>query len=225
MLQKINNPLESCQLKFSNEKEGSFEGYASVFNGVDSYRDTILPGAFKETISEKRIIPMFINHDAYSIPVGQYTNLKEDEKGLLVKAQIDMNHHLGPSLYSALKNKSMDAMSIGFRIRKGGAYEDEETSTRKITNIDLKEISVVNFPADKEARVSVVKSEIQDLNTLKDFEYFLRDSGSFTKSSATAFVSRLKHVVQRDVEDMDEITKQLVYQKNTKSLIEMINRL
>lgn len=218
MIQKINNPLELCQLKFSNEGKGEFVGYAATFGNIDSYRDTIMPGSFTETIAEKRIVPMFVNHDSWAIPVGKYTDLKEDDTGLLVTGAIDMNHKDGSSLYSALKNKTMDALSIGFRIRKGGAYEDEETMTRVITNIDLKEISPVNFPADNDARISVVKNDIQEIETLKDAEAFLRDSG-YSKAAATAFVSRIRKLKQGDPAVNDEITKHDM----TNQLVDFIN--
>ena len=40
--------LEALEVKFDGE--GRFEGYASMFNGVDSYGDTIHPGAYLNTI-------------------------------------------------------------------------------------------------------------------------------------------------------------------------------
>ena len=46
--------LEDVQIKFSGDKPVKFEGYASVFNGLDSYGDTILPGAYKETIKNRK---------------------------------------------------------------------------------------------------------------------------------------------------------------------------
>ena len=209
---KINNPFKDCEIKFSNTKKGQFEAYASKFNGIDSYRDTVLPGAYLESIEEGKTIPMFINHDSYQIPAGKYSDLKEDESGLLVVGHIDLNHTNGPSLYSALKNETMDALSIGYRIRKGGAYEDEDEGVRYLTNIDLKEISVVNFPADNDARITVVKRDIDIIESLKDAEMLLRDAG-YSKSAAVAFVSRVKQLSnQRDAEKgqaENEDTKQL----------------
>ena len=52
MLQKIIS-LADARLKFASDK-ASFEGYASVFNGVDAYGDTILPGAFKNAVRAAR---------------------------------------------------------------------------------------------------------------------------------------------------------------------------
>jgi len=206
MIIKIDNPLEACQLKFASKDKGEFEGYASVFNGVDAVKDTILEGAFSESI-KGRAPSMFVNHDSYQVPVGDWIGLSEDSTGLHVKGRIDLNHKDGPTVYSALLRKAMDAMSIGFRIPAGGA-EEKEDGSRIIKKIDLKEISIVNFPADDSARISVVKSDLLTMTSLKDCESFLRDSG-YSKSAATTFVSRIKEIIRCDTEIhfKDEITR------------------
>ncbi|MCA9913277.1 MAG: HK97 family phage prohead protease [Anaerolineae bacterium] len=203
MLQKINNPLESCQLKLASDGKGVFEGYASVFNKIDSYGDTILPGAFAETIKAKRKPSMFINHDSWNIPVGDWMKLSEDSTGLLVEGKIDLNHRDGTTVYSALQRKAMDGLSIGFRIPAGGAEENEDSGARIISKIDLKEISIVNFPADDNARISIVKSNIQQIETLKDAEILLRDAG-YSRSEAKFFVSQVGRAYQRDAGRMDD---------------------
>lgn len=198
MLHKLSNPLQTCNLKFDSNK-GEFEGYASVFGGIDAVNDTILKGAFAETIGKGHRVSMFVNHDSFQVPVGDWTDMKEDDHGLLVRGKIDLNHKDGPTVYSALQRKAMDALSIGFRIPKGGAEIKDDV--RIIKNIDLKEISLVNFPADDAARISVVKADIDAIENLKDAERFLRDSG-LPKSMALAFVSQFKRILRCDSEDM-----------------------
>ena len=226
---KINNPIESCGLKFDSGNTGEFQGYASVFNGVDAVKDTIVKGAYTKTLGQKRAPSMFVNHDSWQVPVGDWVKLEEDDNGLLVKGKIDLNHKEGPTVYSALKRGAMDALSIGFRIPAGGA-EEKEDGTRIISEIDLKEISIVNFPADDAARISIVKSEINTINDLKEAEMFLRDSGVFSKSAAMAFVSRIKKLARSDSDAMptDGITmleKRLKAQIATDSLVNTLKRL
>ena len=50
--------ISDCEIKL-DEKQGVFSGYASVFNGVDSYGDTILPGAYKNTLKQFGMPKMF----------------------------------------------------------------------------------------------------------------------------------------------------------------------
>ena len=58
-------------------KEGSFEGYGSVFGHQDAHGDIVLPGAFAETLAERkaqgRSIPMHVMHGILGgdgLPVG-----------------------------------------------------------------------------------------------------------------------------------------------------------
>lgn len=210
MLKKFICPFVDCELKFDGEKSktGEFEGYASKFNGVDKYGDTIFPGAYKESLA-KTLPKMFFNHDSFSIPVGDWIKAKEDEHGLYVVGKIDMEHKDGPSLYSAMKRGAVDGLSIGYRIPPGGATENDHGGY-DLKAIDLKEISPVNFPADVEAKITAVKSEIETINSLKEAELYLRDSGIFSKSAACAFVSRIKALTRSDSDIVDdEITAKL----------------
>lgn len=197
MIIKIDNPLDQCELKLKGNK-GEFTGYASTFNEVDAVRDTILPGAYKKTIKEGRMPKMFINHDSWEVPVGDWKHMEEDSKGLLVVGTIDLKHIQGPTVHSALERKAMDALSIGFRIPHGGA-EEKENGIREISEIDLKEISIVNFPADDGARISVVKAEIPEFESLKEVERFLRDAG-WSREAAKMFAGQVKQLTLRDVE-------------------------
>ena len=63
MLNKIDNPLERCNVKFQGG-DSSFKGYASVFGSVDSYGDTILKGAFRESLeTRKRPVKFLFGHN------------------------------------------------------------------------------------------------------------------------------------------------------------------
>ena len=225
MLHKLYNPNESCELKFSNSKAGEFEGIASIFGGVDSYGDTILKGAYSDTLKKDRTPSMFVNHDSHQVPVGDWVELSENDDGLHVVGRIDMNHKDGPTVYSALKRGAMSGMSIGYKVAKGGGVENDNGG-QDLSKIILKEISVVNFPADDFARVSNVKTEILGLKTLKDFEMFLRDSGGFSRSMATAYTSQIKKLLQSDSVAVDEIAelKARIISENTQRLIDAINK-
>ena len=223
-MQKYHNPLINCEVKFEGES-GIFTGYASVFNGLDSYRDTILPGAFQKTLENQRPPHMFINHNSYDIPVGDWMDLTEDDTGLKAQGQIDLIHRDGPTLHSAMKKGRMDGLSIGFRIPAGGA-EENKSGGRTINTIELVEISVVTSPADDSARITAVKSEIETINTIRDAELFLRDSGQFSRSTAIAFASRFKTIIQSDSGDeAEEIARRLTVEKQNADLLNHINNI
>jgi HK97 family phage prohead protease len=176
---------------FTPLEEGSIEGYASVFGGVDSYGDTIEKTAFDSVIKSGQKPLMFYQHNRWSIPIGVWEELSVDEKGLKVKGRLNLELEEAREVYSALKFGSLNGMSIGFRM-KDKDYEYDDDDICHIKNIsELLEISIVNFPADKEARIDNVKSEDRDLNDIRDCEHYLRELG-ISKKMAQKLISVIK---------------------------------
>jgi HK97 family phage prohead protease len=185
---------ESIELKFDAE-QGTFEGYASVFNGVDSYGDSIAPGAYKKTLRKRdRAVKMRWNH--YGPVIGKWTEMREDDKGLYVKGELTPNHSVASDVLASLKHGAIDGLSIGFYPSK---YKEDEDGKRTLQEIDLVEISVVEEPADLNARITNVKAAIEDATSLKEIEEVLKDSG-LSKAAATTLISRVKSLSQRDAE-------------------------
>lgn len=188
--------FSQTEVKFVGEK-GKFVGYASVFDGVDSYGDTIKAGAFQNAIKYGRLPKMFENHKSWELPIGKWTSITEDSKGLLVEGEFTPNHSRADDVRSSMLHGTIDGLSIGFRMKEGD-YE-LEGANRTIKNItDLVEISVVTFPADDVARVDLtsVKSALDGITSIRDLEDFLRESGGFSKGLAQAVLTRSKQLYQ-----------------------------
>lgn len=187
------------EVKFVGEKS-KFTGYASVFGGVDSYGDTIAAGAYQNVIKYGRLPKMFENHKSWELPIGKWTTIVEDSKGLLVEGEFTPNHSRAEDVRSAMLHGTVDGLSIGYRLKEGD-YE-MDGANRTIKNIsDLVEISVVTFPADDVARVDLtsVKSVLDEINTIRELEDFLKDSGGFSQGLAKAVLTRSKMLYQREV--------------------------
>lgn len=218
--------LADVSLKFDDADEGTFSGYASVFNGVDAYGDTILPGAYSPALKamrkEKRTPKMFVNHASWEIPVGKWIDYSEDDKGLFVRGQLTLAIQQAQALQAAMKHGTIDGISVGIRIDPKGytlSEDDDGNSIRTIKRIaDLPEISVVTFPADRAARVdlSSVKSALGEACTWKDVETLLRDAGGFSRGAAAALLSRIRELMRSESAaasegdvNTDELTKHL----------------
>lgn len=195
--------LTDVELKFEGEI-GKFAGYASKWDGVDSYGDTIVKGAFSETIT-KSTPKMFFNHQ-WDMPIGKWNKVIEDENGLFVDGELTKGLSLADDVYAAMKHGTLDGLSIGGYLQKG---DYTETKQGRIIHkwTSLMEISPVVFPADSAARIdtSSVKSAIEQLDTLQDFERFLRDAGGFSRESAKTILSRAKELFS--LRDAGEETK------------------
>lgn len=185
---------ESIELKFDAET-GSFEGYASVFDGIDSYGDTIVSGAYRKTLKKReRAVKMRWNH--FGPVIGKWTEIREDEKGLYVKGELTPEHSVASDVLASLKHGAIDGLSIGFYPSK---YKEDEEGKRTLQEIELVEISVVEEPADLNARITNVKAAIEQAQTLKEIEEVLKDSG-LSKAAATTLISRVKSLSQSDSE-------------------------
>lgn len=213
MFLKVTNPLEKCHLKFASDA-GEFAGYASVFDSNDSVNDTIVPGAFQKSLESGRSVKMFVNHAQHEVPIGDWVEMKEDERGLYAVGKIDLNHKDGPTVYSALKRGAMDGISIGFTMGDGD-WESKNDRGRLIKNVNLMEASIVNFPCEGQARISAVKADVLGLETLKDYEDYLRDVGGFSRSVAKALVGQASKIVRADAENE---LKQIKRQANADAL-------
>ena len=200
----LNRPLE---IKAVNQ-DGLFSGYASVFEEIDSYRDIVKRGAFEKTLadteSKGRAVPILWQHDA-SKPIGVYTSLKEDERGLYVEGQLNMDVQQAREALSLLRQKALSGISIGYNSVR---YDtDVKSGVRRLYELKLFEASLVTFPACDSARVTDVKTILADGNlpSLPEFEDFLCEAG-FSRSQAKAIAGNgLTKLIRREVgSDEDE---------------------
>ena len=89
-------PLEG--FKSVDDTTGNFTGYASTWT-KDFYGDTITPGAFAQSIADKKgKIPVFRNHDTDQI-AGFSNSLMEDHKGLIINASLATKTAVGQDTY------------------------------------------------------------------------------------------------------------------------------
>ena len=187
-LKLLNTKMTSVKFDDTGLK---FSGYASVFNGVDSYGDTIIKGAYKNTlIDREREVKMRWNH--YGQVIGKWTEIREDEKGLWVEGELTPNHSLANDVAASMKHGAIDGMSIGYYVKD---YE-QKGDIRELKQIELIEISVVEEPADNAARVSELKS-LSECQSLKEIEKSMRKTFGLSQTESTAIVSAVKNVVRR----------------------------
>lgn len=185
-------------------EEGKIEGYASVFGGSpDSYGDVIAPGAFAESLAKHKregTMPLMLwGHDSSQPPIGNWTDMAEDGKGLWVQGSVDLEDPMGLRVHRALKRKAMKGLSIGYQTLDS-ENDAKRPGVRVLKEVDLWEVSPVNFPAQRRAAVDTVKSYTSGgrLPSLPEFEEFLREAG-FSKSQATAIAGKgLSHLLRSE---------------------------
>ena len=138
------------------EGTGLFQGYASVFNVVDYAGDVILPGAFSGRVYKN--IKLLWQHE-HKTPIGIIDEMYDDGKGLFVDGRIFLALEKGREAHILIQNQVTDHLSVGYEVIDS-YYKD---NIRYITKVNLWEVSVVTFPANKLAEITNIK-ELQQLD-------------------------------------------------------------
>lgn len=137
--------------------DGTFSGYASLFDRPDLSGDSIAPGAFRESLARRSAgaVRMLFQHDPDQ-PIGVWRSIVEDRRGLYVEGSLVLDIARAREVLALLRAGALDGLSIGFRALAG--RRDPRSGLRRLTRIDLWEISIVTFPLLPGARIGQVKT-------------------------------------------------------------------
>lgn len=194
----------------SEEEQGVFTGYGSIFGNKDLGNDVVVEGAFAKSIGQKgaKAVKLLYQH-RQDEPIGVFDEIVEDRRGLKVKGRLAMGTQRGREVYELMKMGALDGLSIGYRVDPKGVDYDEKRKRRYLKSVDLMEISAVTFPMNPRARVQAVKGAER---TVREWEELLRDAGSLSRNEAKAAASAVaKALEQRDAvkEETPEVLEAL----------------
>lgn len=156
-------------------EEGQFLAYASTFTRKpDSYGDVIKKGAFAETIDEweksDNVLPVLFGHNM-SDPdynIGAVLEAKEDDHGLLVKGQLDLDSPKGAQVYRLLKGRRVSQLSFAFDVLEDGLVDlGDGDKANELRKLKLYEVSIVPIGANQETEVLAVKTAVAALSDIK----------------------------------------------------------
>lgn len=197
----VGGRAQKCRVEVKNTLTGSDT------NVAPDRRPGIVPGAFQMLTIEGLLNSttttsnaVEFNHD-WDMPIGKWDVAREDDHGLWVEGTLTPGLSLSEDVKAALGHGTIDGLSIGGYLKRGD-YEETEEGRRITKWTSLMEVSPVVFPADASARIdlSSVKSGdmlalIDGIESVRDFEHFLRDAGGLTKGAALALTARAKEVL------------------------------
>lgn len=135
------------------DEEGRFAGYACVFERLDESGDIVLPGAFRRSLRKRgrERVRMLFQHDPKE-PIGTWETIAEDGFGLWVEGRLTGGVPRADALRRLIERRAVDGLSIGFRTVR--ATREVGTGHRRLSEIDLWEISIVTFPMMDAARIA-----------------------------------------------------------------------
>jgi HK97 family phage prohead protease len=148
------------------------EGYAATFNSearIADFTETILPGAFADSLDGDRDILALVDHDSTKLLARTKTGsleLREDDHGLAFGLSLP-DTQAGRDVLELAKRGDLGGMSFGFTVPKGG--ERWQGRRRELVDIDLREISVVSaWPAYDGTSVTA-RAKTPKLNVARRF--------------------------------------------------------
>lgn len=145
-------------------EEGQFVAYASVFDVKDSYGDVVVRGAFKRTLDEwsskDAPIPLLFGHrmDDPDFNIGHITEAVEDDHGLKVTGELDLESPKAAQTYRLLKGKRIEQLSYAYAVMDGGPAKKDGDDYFELRDLDLFEVSIVPVGANRETEVLAVKA-------------------------------------------------------------------
>jgi uncharacterized protein len=168
---------------------GTVDGYGSVFGIVDRGGDIVEAGAFKASLADwkrrKAMPPILWQHDP-TMPIGVWTDISEDEKGLKVQGQLVLDVPQAAAARALISAGAVKGLSIGYETKVSSV--ERSTGVRRLKTLDLWEISLVTFPMMPQAQVSGVKAI--DARAL---EAALRTDGGLSSAAAVKAVAIFKN--------------------------------
>lgn len=171
----------------------TFKGYASTFGNIDRDDEVMTSGCFRKFLSEHT--PSMLWQHKMSEPLGVYTVVREDEKGLYVEGQMPLDDDfVRGRVMPQMKAGSVRAMSIGFTVDEY-TYNKEQDLVY-FNEVKLWEISLVTIPANAQAVVTSVKS-LEEVASIKELNQLLKMYG-ISDRKCNIIISKIKDFVRDD---------------------------
>ena len=209
------NLLMVCEAKLVLEKQGEKTGKIEATvttwgarEGADGRRFNYQPEGFMQWAEEfsasGRPLPMFVNHDADAIPVGEWTAFEFDDTGMKAEGRLYVNTTMGSDLYKVMQEspQMFGGVSVGAyaemyqMVNADGEPDQSDEAYFQITKGGLREVSVVMYPNNPMAEVSRLEYFRPDGTAdLKVLEQALREVG-LSKKDAVAAASTFKKVLE-----------------------------
>jgi HK97 family phage prohead protease len=155
----------------------TFSGYASAFNVADAMGEIVMPGAFKNTLSDFLDSGIVCWQHDWSTPIGRPVEAREDSTGLYVKAKVSETD-AGREAMTLMRDGVIRRMSIGYKINGYRVLSEDEgisllgkdayfralrdvppwsEGLTALTDLTLFEFSPVSVPANRSAVITAVK--------------------------------------------------------------------
>lgn len=133
-----------------------FRGMAAVFGEENREGVVVERGAFRKTVRRRPRVPVVWGHDPRTV-IG-LAKLEPTREGLAVEGELNLDTKRGREAVHHIRFGSADGLSVGYNVPDGGQEIDRRTGARRLTELEVKEVSVTPFPAWEAARAEIGSS-------------------------------------------------------------------
>jgi HK97 family phage prohead protease len=158
--------------------EGVFEAIVSVFGNKDSYGDVVMPGAFTDSLAAWKAsgnpIPVYYSHrmDDPDFNIGHVVDAKETDRGLWVKAQLDVADALpgskAPQVHRLMKGGRLSQFSFAYEIHEAAMEKTDELGDYfALRKLGIYEVGPTPVGANDQTELLAVKSAARIAETFE----------------------------------------------------------
>jgi HK97 family phage prohead protease len=169
----LTTSTEMQGLEIKSDKDGDFvfNGYGAVFGNKDRGDDILQKGSFKQTINRNDgKFPLVTDHQLKMQSRVGFVKAQEDRNGVKVEAHVNTEKQLGREIASdirqAQKHNLPIGMSFGYEVRED--EYDKEKDARILKEVKAHEFSLTQIPMNPKARVTGIKSFLEDDDALEE---------------------------------------------------------
>jgi len=150
---------------------------------LGGFRERILPEAVNRTLREGYDVRALVDHDSSKI-IGRVKagtlSLRKDSDGLAAKIDPPATSY-ARDIVESINRGDVSGMSFGFRVLDDQWHMEDGLPVREVTDMEIREISIVSFPAYEDTDVGVA---------LRSLDAFRQQAASVWRPSM-AFRERL----------------------------------
>jgi len=168
--------------------------YGQTANIGGAYEERFVPGAVR-SIDDVKI---FYGHAHDDLPIGKVISGRETEAGFEITAKLTAGVQRADETLALMRDGVLNRFSVGFIPVESD--RDGQTITRKL--VDLKEVSVVAFPAYSGATINEVREEAEAVAEApiapeeKESEVSMSENIELDVRTALDEVAELRRVVE-----------------------------
>src|SRR5450759_779362 len=154
-------------------------GYASVFGNIDSDGEIVDRGAFTASLAQHRksyTQPLMLwQHDPHQV-IGKWDHFEEDSTGLLATGRLLPAVQRAAEAIALIGEGAIYGLSIGFNTVRDRVIQ----RVRHLEVLNLREVSLVSFASNSDARVHITGKEYGARSKEKTLVDLARELSNFT---------------------------------------------